>query len=108
MTEDSYQAGRVVMRKINHMRGLITGAERRVGKWTKIEASYRTNLQHGKADGAKKALDSSMKKLEELRAKFAAIKFPESDIVNSEIERCSECGAKLEKGICPNYPDVHL
>lgn len=83
MTEESYQQCRKLMQSINYQRGLITKAKGEVSKWTKIEMSYRSNLQEEKANGARKMLDFAIVKLEERRARFAAIKFPDSNIVVS-------------------------
>jgi hypothetical protein len=100
MTEASYQAGRKFMRSVNHMRGLITEAEGRVAKWTKIEDYHRKNLCQSQADGAKEVLDKALKRLTELREKFAAMKFPESDMQEVKVERvqCEGCGAAIAKG----------
>lgn len=63
MTEESYQQGRKVMQSANYRRGLITKAKGNVAKWTKIEMSFRSNLQPTRADGAKKMLDRALEEL---------------------------------------------
>lgn len=97
MTEESFQQARKVMASANYVRGKITVAKGNVAKWTNIESSYREKLQHDRADGAKKMLQNAMKKLQEQRGKFAAMKFPDNDIVK-EVSRCVECGAKIGEG----------
>jgi cell fate (sporulation/competence/biofilm development) regulator YmcA (YheA/YmcA/DUF963 family) len=94
MTEASYQEGRKFMQKVNHLRGKITEQKGQVAKWTKIESSFRENFKPTNADGAKKMLDKAMVKLTEYREKFAAMKFPDSDITE-KVYRCIECGAKV-------------
>jgi len=100
MTEESYQQCRKVMQRINHLRGLITTAKGNVAKWSNIEDSYRKDLKESQADGAKKMLDRSMKKLNELREKFELIKFPDSNIivVKSKRVQCEGCGTLIEEG----------
>jgi|SRR3989304_8477154 len=100
MTEESYQQGRKFMQSCNYVRGLITKAKGDVSKWTKIEMSYRSDLQHGKADGAKKMLEKALLKLESLRLKFDNMKFPESNIVKVRVEsvQCEGCGENIAKG----------
>lgn len=100
MTEESFQQCRKVMQSINGLRGYITKAKGEVAKWTKIEDSYRRDMKESQAEGAKKMLDKAMKRLNELREKFAAIKFPESNIkpVKLEISQCEQCGAAVAKG----------
>lgn len=97
MTEESYQQCRKVMQKINYLRGLITTAKGEVAKWSNIESSFREKLQESRADGAKKMLEKATTKLNERREKFAAMKFPESDIT-IEVNRCKECGVKIATG----------
>jgi hypothetical protein len=91
MTEESYQQCRKIMQKINYRRGLITKAKGDVAKWTKIEMSHRSNLQHGKADGAQKMLEKAMKKLEEQRKIFAEMEFPDSNIQASSEKKSFPC-----------------
>lgn len=100
MTEESFQQGRKFMQSCNYIRGLITKAEGNVGKWTKIEDSYRKALREGQADGAKKCLDIAMTKLNELRLKFENMKFPESNIVIAKKKsvQCEGCGAAIAEG----------
>lgn len=97
MTEESFQQGRKLMARANHLRGLITKAKGQVAKWTKIEDVHRRELREGKANGAKKCLDSSLKKLEELRAKFRDLTFPDPNI-EVEVTRCQECGCRIAVG----------
>ena len=80
MTEDQYQAARKVMQTANWMRGEITTAKGEVAKWTKIEASFRENLQPTRADGAKKMLDKAMEMLHAARKRFADLKLPDEDV----------------------------
>jgi hypothetical protein len=94
MTEASFQACRKIMQQANYLRGVITNHKGNVAKWTNIEASHRDNLRQGQADGAKKMIEKSIRRLEEIRQKFAAIKFPDSDIVEI-INRCKNCGRKI-------------
>lgn len=104
MTEESYQQCRKVMQTINYRRGIITKAKGDVAKWTKIEASYRESLQEGRANGAKKCLDKAMIRLEQERAKFAALKFPDSDIIKGYTPSiCKNCYAQI--GIGEEYCD---
>src|SRR5665811_786102 len=105
MTEESYQQCRKAMQKINYLRGIITTKEGEVKKWTHIEGVHRSNLQQGQADGAKKMIEKSMQRLEECRKKFAALKFPDSDIIEI-INRCKNCGRKIIPGAeceCEGY-----
>lgn len=85
---------------VDYQRGIITTAKNNVTKWTKLEAANRTNLEHDKADGCKKALGIAMEKLQKARDKFADLKFPENDIPNKKIEsvQCEGCGARIAKG----------
>lgn len=101
MTEESYQLCRKVMQKINYWRGMITKTEGNVAKWTKIEATYKTNLQESRADGAKKMLDIAMKRLNEARERFRQMSFPDSNITTQkkvnktedyECDNCDGCG----------------
>ena len=80
MTEDQYQAARKVLQTANWMRGEITTAKGEVAKWTKIEASFRENLQPTRADGAKKMLDKAMEMLHAARKRFADLKLPDEDV----------------------------
>lgn len=100
MTEESFQQGRKVMKSINHLRGLITTAKGDVAKWTALEDSYRRQLKEGQANGAKKCIENAMKKLETLRAKFAEMKFPDSNIKNIVIKKvqCAGCGSLIAEG----------
>lgn len=96
MTEESYQQCRKVMQTINYRRGMITKSEGEVAKWTKIEASYRDSLQEGRANGAKKCLYKALIRLDEERAKFSALKFPDSDIVKSYTPNiCRNCSTPI-------------
>lgn len=97
MTEESYQECRKLMQKINHLRGLITAAKGEVAKWSNIESSFREKMQHSRADGAKKILDTALLKLKERRDKFTAMKFPDSNI-NNKICRCKDCGVVVKQG----------
>lgn len=97
MTEEAFQAARKIMQKANYYRGLITVAKGNVAKWTKIEATYRSDFRETRADGAKKMLDIAMGKLKKRREEFAALKFPESDMV-TPVNRCKDCGCKIAEG----------
>jgi hypothetical protein len=97
MTEESFQQARKVMQSANYMRGLITKAKGNVAKWTKIEDVHRQELREANAAGAKKCLDKAMKFLEDIRVRFAALNFPDPNIV-AEVHRCKECGCKIAKG----------
>lgn len=101
MTEESFQLCRKVMQKANYLRGMITKAKGNVSKWTKIEMTYRSDLREAKADGAKKMLAIAMNKLEEARANFIVLNFPESNIPPSKKEtvQCDGCGAPIQKGL---------
>lgn len=100
MTEASYQQGRKFMQQVNHIRGLITKAEGDVAKWTKIEDSHRKNLRPEQADGAKKILNRSIKRLDDLRMKFELMEFPASNIVIVKTPKvqCLSCGGLIESG----------
>lgn len=104
MTEASYQAARKVMASANYIRGKITTAKGEVGKWTKIEDSYRQNLQEAKADGAKKCLDKALVRLNEWRAKLVNLKFPAEDLVATKkvFKQCENCGDPTEETYCSN------
>lgn len=95
MTETAFQAARKVMQKANYLRGLITSSIGDVAKWTKIEAVHRENGAEGQANGAKKCLDAALKRLQERRAKFAALIFPDPNLTEEEL-RCKDCGRKLK------------
>lgn len=95
MTEAAFQEGRKVMQKANYLRGIITKWEGEVAKWTRIEGSHRENLRYGQADGAKKMIEKSIKRLEEVRQKFADMTFPPHDIV-APVNRCKDCGRKIQ------------
>lgn len=79
MTEAQFQEARKVMQSANYRRGIITAAKGDVAKWTKIEDSYRQDLQPGKAEGAKKMLTKAMDRLKQAREKFAEIMLPPED-----------------------------
>lgn len=100
MTEESYQQCRKVMQKINHLRGMITTAKGNVGKWTKIESTFRSNLEDSRADGVKKMLDIHLKKLNDLREKFEMTNFPDSNIVviKKKSVQCEGCGVQIDEG----------
>src|SRR5690242_2653551 len=97
MTEESFQQARKVMASANYLRGLITAAEKRVAKWGNLEDANRRSLKEAQADGCKNTLQNAIKKLEELRSQFAAMVFPEPNIV-VEVNRCKECGCKIATG----------
>lgn len=97
MTEASFQAARKLMASANCLRGYITRAKGNVAKWTKIEDVYRRQLKEEQADGAKKMLEKAMNKLNELRAKFLAMTFPENNLI-AEVNRCRECGCRIALG----------
>jgi hypothetical protein len=114
MTEESYQQCRKLMQSINYQRGLITNAKGEVAKWTKIEAVAREQLREAQANGAKKMLDKAMAKLDALRAKFAAVSFPDSNIVTPIARNfCELCGTPIAVGFqycggCMGDQDVYL
>lgn len=107
MTEESYQAGRKFMQSVNYQRGLITAAKGDVAKWTNIEDTFRRQLQDAKANAARKNLEKAMAKLKALREKFAAMKFPDSDMAKSPT-RCSGCGVDLTNSECVCDADLRL
>jgi len=88
------------MQQANHLRGLITKAEGEVAKWTKIEDVHRRELRASQADGAKKCLNNALKRLDELRTKFANMSFPDSNIRKAYVEKvqCAGCGTAIAKG----------
>lgn len=99
MTEESYQQCRKIMQKINHRRGMIAKAKGNVAKWTKIEDFHRRNMNEGQANGAKKCLDKAMVQLNQERTTFAAMKFPDSDIVKQYVAAtCKSCGSAIAQG----------
>jgi len=100
MTEESYQQARKVMQRINHLRGLITKQKGEVAKWSRIEDTYRMQLNESQADGAKKCLVKAQAKLTELLVKFWEMKFPENNIksVKQEAIQCEWCGNTIDKG----------
>lgn len=102
MTEASFQAARKVMASANYIRGKITVAKGEVGKWTKIESSYRDNLQEGKAEGAKKCLDNALTRLNEWRAKFEKLNFPDINLTATKkvLNQCENCGEPTEGTYC--------
>lgn len=65
---------------------MITKAKIQVAKWGNLEDGNRRNLREPQADGAKAALEKAIIKLESLKAKFAAMKFPDSDIIDTRRE----------------------
>lgn len=113
MTEESFQQARKLMQKANYARGMIAKAKGEVAKWTKIEDVHKRNLSEGQAVGAKKCLDKAMIRLDQERAKFAALKFPADDIVKEYAHnRCVECGAIIAQSenycgecLCENDSD---
>jgi predicted translin family RNA/ssDNA-binding protein len=100
MTEQSYQECRKVMQKANSMRGLIIKAKGEVSKWTKMEMWHREQLNENQANGAKKMVEKSLKKLEERRKSFSELKFPDNNIPNrkKEVVQCEGCGSLIAKG----------
>lgn len=94
MTEAAFQEARKIMMSANFLRGKITEAKGEVAKWTNIEDSYRQQLRQGQADGAKKCLDKALDRLNQLRLKFAEMKFPDTDMqeVKSKHKPCEYCG----------------
>lgn len=100
MTEAAFQEGRKIMQKANYWRGIITVQKNNVAKWTKIEDVHRKELREAQADGAKKMLDKAMKRLEEVRQKFAEIQFPDSNLAiqKKEVVQCEGCGCQIAKG----------
>lgn len=100
MTEESYQQARKVMVVANSRRGYITIAKGNVAKWSRIEDAYRQDGKESQAEGAKKMLAKALEKLDEMRKKFADLKFPDSDIENvyTQMTQCDICGALIKKG----------
>lgn len=88
------------MRSCNHLRGLITAAENRVSKWTKLEDHHRRELHQEQAEGAKTMLIKALNKLNQLRLQFDNMKFPDSNIVivRSKSVQCEGCGAAIAEG----------
>ena len=82
------------MQKINYTRGQITKAKGEVAKWTHIEGDHRTNLREAQANGAAKMVEKAIKKLEEVRKKFADLQFPDSNMIE-KVNRCKECGSRI-------------
>lgn len=100
MTEESFQQCRKVMQKANWLRGRIAAAKANVGKWTKIEDTYRKDLKESQSIGAGKMLDKAMTKLNEARDKFESLKFPDSNIIvvpRKKIQ-CEGCGSLIAEG----------
>lgn len=100
MTEAAYQQARKVMQSANHLRGLITKAKGEVAKWTAIEDSHRRDLREGQANGAKKCIEKTMKRLEEVRARFEALQFPDPNlkVVPKVHHQCEGCGNRIAVG----------
>ena len=102
MTEESFQQARKVMQTANYMRGMITTFKGKVKQWGNLEAFYLEQLRQSQADGAKKMLEKAMIRLKEWRDKFAALKFPDSDIVvkgSSLKAQCQMCGTPVKAGV---------
>lgn len=100
MTEESYQQGRVFMRKVNYLRGQITEAKGNVAKWTKIQDVHRQNGAEAQAEGTQKILNKAIKRLYDLRLKFEGMSFPDSNImiVKKKTVQCEGCGANIAEG----------
>jgi len=81
MTEESFQQCKKIMGSANYVRGLITTAKNNICHLTKLEDGLRRNFKHPQADGIANKIEMGIQRLEKLRAQFAAMKFPESDIV---------------------------
>ena len=101
MTEESYQQGRKIMQRANYLRGRITDAKGKVGKWTKIQMSFDENKQTAKAEGARKMLDFALIELDKRRKVFDDLEFPDSNIANlkKETAQCEICGTQIDKGL---------
>lgn len=93
MTEESFQQCRKVMQKANFIRGKITENRENVGKWSRINDEHSTSK-------TKETLDRAISKWNEWKAKLAALKFPESDIIvaKKETVQCEGCGANIASG----------
>lgn len=85
MTEESFQEARKLMQSANYLRGLITKAKMNVGKWTRLEDYYRRELHEPQANAAQKNILKAITRLDELRAKFKALKFPEDKEITIQI-----------------------
>lgn len=99
MTEESFQQCRKTMQSANHLRGMITAAKGNVAKWGRMEDVHRREMREGQANGAKKCLDRALKKLDDLRLRFAAMKFPDSDIKKEyKAAICKGCSSPVAQG----------
>ena len=100
MTEESYQQARKLMQQANYLRGKITKYKQEVGSWTKLEDWNRRELRPLQADAAKKNLERNMKLLERVKAAFAELKLPDSDLPPSpkQVKQCEKCGCEVELG----------
>lgn len=100
MTEESFRQCQKLMRSANHIRGLITAAKNNVAKWTSIEDGHRRNLRENQANGAKKMVEKAIKRLEEQRAKLAALKFPDSNLPTPPKEHTHKWYHARDRKIC--------
>ncbi len=98
MTEESFQQARKVMQKANHLRGRITAAKQLVGKWIRILEEHKANGRD--TDKTQAVVDTQMAKLESVRAKFDAMKFPDHNIVvvKPKMVQCENCGNLTPEG----------
>ncbi len=92
MTDDAYEECKKVMQQASYLRGKITQAKESVKKYTRFESNHREQMQPGKADAAKKSLDKAMSQLKQRRLAFAALQFPDSNLVlpQNNVEQLDE------------------
>lgn len=77
MTEKQFQEARKIMQTANCYRGYITKAKAKVARWGNLEDAARRSLQPNRAEACKKMTLDAIEKLNNLRQKFADLKFPE-------------------------------
>ena len=101
MTEESFQQCKKLMQQASYLRGMITKSKEDVARWTNLEHWYIQEKKELNAKAARKNLDKALAVLDERKAKFAAMKFPDSDIVapSKDVHQCEMCGIKVEEGV---------
>ena len=101
MTEESYQQARKLMQQANYLRGKITSSKEDVARWTNLEHWYIQEKKELNAKAARRNLDKALAVLDERKARFAAMKFPESDLPESKKEKreCEMCGIHVDEGV---------
>jgi hypothetical protein len=97
MTEEAYQAARILMRSANHMRGQITSYNSQlkalevIEDWHKKEGHFMTK----KMDCKRKRI---MDNLQKYKDKFKALEFPDSNLsteVGKRKSKCMSCGESI-------------